>query len=148
MSKTIRYLTGICKECGSEVKASVGDMTLEEARTALGERQSWECPGGGLQHYVLGSMLNGVNWDFTIKEQADERVSDEEYLAKRRADGAELFSANGDESLGLAALPRDCEHLGYGDFGNSEFHFSRRTTPMGTRYYERGQRVTKTSGYV
>lgn len=144
MPETKQYVKGACRTCHATVRVEVNGQSADEIKAKLAQAQPYECPG---QHMELGRMLDGYDWDWTPIE-APEPPTDEEYgrdLIQKY--GADRVFYLGDDALGSALgiknlnILRDLEHLGFGEFGNSQHVYVRHDSPCHTtRFYVQERR--------
>lgn len=131
-----RFIRGTCRtpECGRSVDFAIGDLSIEEARSAMETTQGYECPGG--PHVELGRMYDGYDWDFTVFEKPS-TPTDEEWIDYLHSRGHRVLSGTAGRYETLPNLHdlRDLKHLGFGDFASAHHVYIRVDSPRGSRFY-------------
>jgi hypothetical protein len=118
-------------------------MTLKQAQVAV-TKGMYSCIPG--RHVELGPMSDYLTIDWmSLDEKADERPTDEQYgkdlVVKYGVEN--VFYLGGDETgkaVGVKCLQgiNDLAHIGYGEFKDDKFNYSRHDAPMnGCRFYVR-----------
>jgi hypothetical protein len=128
-------VTGTCKKCHARIRIPINGQTIENLKEVLAQTRGYECPG---QHVELSTMLDDYTWDWTPVEIPDP-PTDEDYGRKLITEhGRENVYYMGDDAIGTALdIPRlqtlhDLEHMGFGDFANTEHYYARHDSPRPT----------------
>lgn len=139
-----------CRDAGIEQPfvIDLGDekISSEEARAIIVKSQmTFSCSGGGVYpHTEINPLHKNVDFgEFEVFEfDNSEVLTDHDFYRQlKEQHGQEnLFVISTIEGLDIPTLPRNLTHLGFGDFGNEEYVYSRHDAPSGRRIYVRSRR--------
>jgi hypothetical protein len=120
-------LQGNCSKCGELVKLDIGDQTIEQVKTLLSKRETFECPG----HHVELCSPYPHFWDVDKWVLVEGKaMSEEEFLADLKSNSEEVRDTNGMSGL--------ITSFAYGfPITNDGHSWSFTHSPAGKRFYYR-----------